>query len=92
MITTFPRLHLYLLVITWFPVLEIKQSNCGRLRPGNLFDSYVTGGSCNTDISGLYNTNILTAITPGTLKIKNDDVTVITPGTLIFQISKTLCA
>ena len=26
------------------------------------------GGGCNTDISGLYNTNILTAITPGTLK------------------------
>ena len=47
------------------------------------------GGGCNTDISGLYNTNILTAITPGTLKIEIDDMTAITPGTLKFSISKT---
>ena len=50
------------------------------------------GGGCNTDILGLYNTNILTAITPGTLKIENDDVTAITPGTLKFQIYKNFCA
>ena len=50
------------------------------------------GGGCNTDISGLYNTNILTAITPGTLKIEIDDVTAITPGTLQFQTLKNFCA
>ena len=35
-----------------------------------------TGGvDYNTDISALYNTNILTAITPGTMQIEIDDVT-----------------
>ena len=46
------------------------------------------GGGCNTDISGLYNTNILTAITPGTLEIKIDDMTAITLGTLKFLMPK----
>ena len=53
------------------------------------FDISTTGGGgCNTDISGLYNTNILTAITPGTLKIEIDDMTAITPGTLKFSVPK----
>ena len=48
-----------------------------------------TGGvDYNTDISALYNTNILTAITPGTMQIEIDDVTAITPDTLKFQIFK----
>ena len=39
-------------------------------------------------ISGLYNINILTAITPGFLKIEIDDTTDITPGTLKFLTPK----
>ena len=53
----------------------------------NLILNY-RGGGCNTHISGLYNTNILTAITPGTLKIEIDDMTAITPGTLKFSMPK----
>ena len=42
------------------------------------------GVDYNTEILALYNTNILTAITPGPLKIHIDDMTAITPVTLKF--------
>ena len=42
------------------------------------------GGDYNTDILGLYNTYILTAITPKTLKFDIDGMTAITPDTLKF--------
>ena len=37
------------------------------------------GVDYNTNISALYNINILTSITPGTLKIKIGNMTAITP-------------
>ena len=37
------------------------------------------GVDYNTDILGLHNTNILTAITPGTLKIQIDEMTAVRP-------------
>ena len=42
------------------------------------------GGDYNTDILGLYNTYILTAITPKTFKFDIDGMTAITPDTLKF--------
>ena len=48
--------------------------------------SITEGVDNNTDISALYNTNILTAITQGTFKIEIDDMTAITPSTLKFLI------
>ena len=54
---------------------------------------YNTGeGDYNTDISGLYNTYILTAITPETWKFETDGMTAITPDTLKFWISEILSA
>ena len=41
-------------------------------------------GDYNTDILGLYNTYILTAITPKTFKFDIDGMTAITPDTLKF--------
>ena len=42
------------------------------------------GGDYNTDILGLYNTYILTAITPKTFKLDFGGMTAITPGILKF--------
>ena len=52
----------------------------------------ISGADCNIDISGLFNTNILTAITPGSLKIEFNDLTAITPCTLKLRISENFWA
>ena len=47
----------------------------------------ITGGYYNTDILGLYYTEILSAITPLTSKIWMPGLTAITPLTSNFQIN-----
>ena len=56
------------------------------------FEHKYRGGDYNTDILGLYNTYILTAITPKTLKYDIVGMTAITPDTLKFWISEILSA
>ena len=46
--------------------------------------AYIQRGDYKTVILGLYNTYILTAITPKTLKFDIDGMTAITPDTLKF--------
>ena len=68
-------------------VRQVKTSQTEALKDGVTSESLMKNNTWewyNTDIVGLCNTIILTAITPEICKIETERMTTLTPGTLIL--------